>query len=79
METSSLPIGFTPISNKRIDAAIAATAIKLLESGMKPEKVHVEAVRAVARTLPPLPFARRHRLPRPSKSDNPEYRKVAAR
>jgi len=73
-----LPIGFTPIRNKRIDAAIAARGIKLLKAGKtSPHKVHREAVRIVAATLPALPFARRHRLPRPSKNDCPIYRKQA--
>lgn len=73
-----LPIGFTPIRNKRIEAAIAAMGIELLKAGKaSPNNVHREAVRIVAATLPALPFARRHRLPRPSKNDCPVYRKQA--
>ena len=76
--TSRLPIGFTPIANKRINAAIAAAALKLLEAGrLDPRSVQVEAVRQVARTLPLPPIARRHRTPKPSKSDSPTYRKQA--
>lgn len=72
---SELPIGFTPVRNKRIDAAIAAAALALLDAGEKPEKVHRLAVKHVARTLPSLPFAKRHHVPRPSKSDDPDYRR----
>lgn len=73
-----LPLGFTPIRNKRIEAAIAAMGIKLLKAGKtSPNNVHREAVRIVAATLPTLTFARRHRLPRPSKNDCPVYRKQA--
>lgn len=75
---SELPLGFTPMPNKRIDAAVAAEGIRLLKDGqISPNAVPREAVRAVASTLPALPFARRHRLPRPSKNDCPIYRKQA--
>jgi hypothetical protein len=73
-----LPIGFTPIRNKRIDAAIAAAALALLKAGkLHPREVHVEAVRQVARILPAPEFGRRLRMPKPSKSDSPVYRKQA--
>lgn len=73
-----LPIGFTPVRNKRIDAAIAAVALALLEAGkLQPRDVHIEAVRQVARTLPAPAFGRRLRMPKPSKSDSPVYRKQA--
>lgn len=75
---SDLPLGFTPMANKRIEAAIAAMGIELLKAGKtSPNNVHREAVRLVAATLPARPFARRHRLPRPSKNDCPVYRKQA--
>jgi len=73
-----LPLGFTPIRNARIEAAVAAAALKLLKKGeLDPRDVHREAVRQVARTLPAPAFARRYRLPRPSKNDCPIYRKQA--
>ena len=73
-----LPIGFTPIRNKRIDAAVAAAALALLEAGkLHPRDVPMEAVRQVARTLPLPAFARRFRMPKASKSDSPVYRKQA--
>ena len=75
---SRRPLGFTPIPNKRINAAIAAEGIRLLKQGrLSPAAVRREAVRNVAATLPALPFARRHCLPRPSKNDCPIYRKQA--
>lgn len=76
--TRVLPIGFTPMRNKRIEAAIAAEGIRLLKASLATaNNVHREAVRIVAATLPALPFARRHRLPRPSKNDCPIYCKQA--
>ena len=78
MDNSALPIGFTPVANKRILAAIGAVSLALVDSGWRPLQAEVEAVRRVARTLPVLPLQRRHRAPRPSKSDDPAYRKVSA-
>jgi hypothetical protein len=78
MRSRDLPIGFTPIRNKRIEAAIAAAALALLDARkLLPHQVQVEAVRQVARTLPLPAFGRRYRLPKPSKSDSPLYRKQA--
>lgn len=75
---SDLPLGFTPMRNKRIDAAIAAEGVRLLKEGrLSPSAIRRESVHNVAATLPALPFARRHRLPRPSKNDCPIYRKQA--
>lgn len=75
---SRRPLGFTPIRNKRIDAAIAAQALRLLRAGLAtPSNVQREAVRIVAGMLQAEPLARRLRLPRPSKNDCPIYRKQA--
>lgn len=75
---SRRPLGFTAMPNKRVNAAIAAEGMRLLKEGrLSPDAVRREAVRNVAATLPALPFARRHRLPRPSKNDCPIYRKQA--
>lgn len=76
MKNSDLPIGFTPVRNKRIMATIGAVTLALVNTGWRPEQAEAEGVRRVARTLAPLPHQRRHRAPRPSKSDDPAYRKV---
>lgn len=77
-DNSRRPLGFTSMPNRRINAAIAAEGIRLLREGrLSPDAVRREAVRNVAATLPALPFACRHRLPRPSKNDCPIYRKQA--
>lgn len=70
--------GFTPIPNRRIQAAIAAEVVRLMEvEKLTGPEAQDRAIRTVARTLPsPRPF--RHLFPRPSKSDNPVYRKAAA-
>lgn len=77
MKNSDLPIGFTPVPNKRIDAAIAAIALKLMVAGAHPTHVHREATRAVAHTLPFPAHRRSYRTPKPSKSDSAVYRKQA--
>lgn len=77
MKTSELPIGFTPVRNRRIEKSVAATAAELVEAGNETDYAWRTARQQVARNLPPLPFARRHRMPKPSKSDCPIYRKVA--
>lgn len=76
--TSSLPIGFTPIPNKRIGLAIVKAERGFLKDGVDPNKAHGLAVRQVAATLSPLPLAHRHRAPRPTKSEDPAYRKAQA-
>lgn len=77
-DNSRLPIGFTPMTNKRIQAAVASAAMQLLRAGRcSPNQVHSQAVSLVARTLPHPGHARRYRLPRPSKSDSAAYRKQA--
>ena len=77
---SLLPLGFTPMRNKRIEAAIALVAMRLLKEGkISPDQVRSHAVQQVARSLPALPFRRLLRLPRPSKNDCPIYRKQACR
>jgi hypothetical protein len=52
--------------------------IRLMGTGMEMLDAMRMARVQVSRTLPPLPFAKRHRLPKRSKNDNPVYRKVAA-
>lgn len=68
--------GFTPVHNRRIAAAIAAEMVLLVDAGMDEFRAELTAIRTIARQLPPPPFQRRHRAPRPSKSDNPDYRKL---
>lgn len=70
--------GFTPISNARIDKAIAAATLALRLQGKGPVEAQEEATRHVARQLPPAPRVKSHR-PRPSKSDDPAYRKPFVR
>ncbi len=69
------PIGFTPIGNTRIARALQAAFARAIALGHTPRQADAEARAAVARTLPPSPFAKRYRLPKPSRSDDPSYRK----
>lgn len=67
--------GFIPVPNARIDGAIATQQALLAATGAyNAMEALAEARRRVARTLPPGPMVRARR-PRPSKSDNPEYRR----
>jgi hypothetical protein len=67
--------GFIPVPNARVDGAIATQQALLAATGAynAVEALH-EARRRVARLLPPPPMVKSHRR-RPSKSDNPEYRR----
>lgn len=67
--------GFTPVPNKRIQAAVTAV-LASLPPAMNPIAALQFAIDAVRRRLPPVPIARRHRAPRPSKSDKAKYRKA---
>jgi hypothetical protein len=66
--------GFDPVPNKRIDAAIAGEIAKLTKDFGDPVQAVMIAVQRVVATLPPMPCRRRHRAPRPSKSDSRVYR-----
>lgn len=67
--------GFTPVRNARVDGAIATQAALLSASGAyNAVEAHHEARRRVARMLPPGPMVRSYAR-KPSKSDNPEYRR----
>ena len=71
--------GFVPMSNKRVQSAIAtaATVVALeaaaLRKAMNPAEIHDEAVRRVACKLPPPPVSKLYRY-RPSRSDDAAYR-----
>ena len=75
MKHSQLPIGFHPVPNRRLAAMAAEEAVRLMFEGAEPFAAEAMALRSVALKLSPLPFARRHRAPKPSKSDDPTYRK----
>lgn len=70
---SRRPTGFTPMVNARLTKALRAAFTRQLALGHKPDQAQREAASAVARTLPPLPFAKRYHLPKPSRSDDPSY------
>lgn len=66
-------VGFTRVRNKRIDGARAAAFAGFVAVGMSAMDAEAAAWREVAKSLP---SARgRQRFVRPSKSDNPSYRK----
>lgn len=69
------PLGFTPVGNIRIARALQVAFARAIALHMAPRLAGIEARAAVARDLPPLPFAKRYRLPKPSRSDDPSYRK----
>ena len=64
--------GFTPVNNKRVNGAIMTQMVMLRSMGMEPLEAESEARRRVASRLAPRPMTRRP--PRPSKSDDPDYR-----
>lgn len=72
--------GFTPVRNKRISAAVDAQEILItadaLERGLNltPMEIRDQAVSNVARMLPRPPMVRSYHR-RPSRSDDPAYRK----
>ncbi len=66
--------GFTPVRNARIEG-MALTALRnARQLGYEGARLQAEALLLLRRQLPPLDFARRHRAPRPSKSDNAAWR-----
>jgi hypothetical protein len=69
------PLGFTPVGNARIAKALQVAFARAIALHMTPRLADIEARATVARALPPLPFAKRYRLPKPSRSDDPSYRK----
>jgi hypothetical protein len=69
--------GFVPSFNKRIAAAFLAELAQLDQAGVDALRADVLARLHVGRMLPPLPAARRHKWPKPSKSDFAAYRKQA--
>lgn len=69
--------GFTPMANKRITAMIAAETVVLIDSGVDPAQAQHDAVRNVARKLP-APKPSKLFVRKPSKNDDPVYRKAVA-
>lgn len=67
--------GFTSVRNRRVEAM----ALKALQDtralGYAGARLEAEAFAMLARKLPPLGFAKRHRAPRPSKNDSADYRR----
>lgn len=69
--------GFTPIPNLRIARAIHIRALGYVESGVDPLAAEKLARNAVFAKLPASGFTRNTlRAPRPSKSDDPAWRKL---
>ncbi|QSR16052.1 hypothetical protein [Novosphingobium sp. KA1] len=69
-------VGFSPVPNVRVAQALQIAYLEQIKLGLTPTQAMEEAERAVARQLPPVPFGRRsYRLPKPSRSDDPAYRK----
>lgn len=69
--------GFTPVPNKRIDAALAVAGLraKLANPLLSAAEAERQGYRDVCATLPRgRPF--RHLFPRPSKNDCAAYRKA---
>jgi hypothetical protein len=78
MDMSHLTIGFHPVRNKRIEMAVFAELSRQLELFGDTAIAHAEAWAIVARTLPPAPMRKTLRLPKPTKNNDPAYRKVGA-
>lgn len=67
--------GFTPVRNARVDGAIQTQQALLAATGAyNALEALAEARRRVARMLPAPPMVRSYAR-KPSKSDNPEYRR----
>lgn len=75
----TLVAGFTPVPNKKLDAAraVAGLRAKLANPALSPKQAEEQGFRDFCSTLPRgRPF--RHLFPRPSKNDSPAYRKQSA-
>ena len=76
-------VGFDPMPNARLEAQVARVFVtelqRLTECGVEQVYALPFAQRAALSTLPLQPIGRRHRAPRPSKSDNPLYRNPSLR
>lgn len=68
--------GFDAMPNRRIVAALLQKAAELQELGWDAVKAFEHAWHQVARLLPRAPTAKVLRAPRPSRSDEPHYRKA---
>lgn len=67
--------GFTPVRNARIEG-MALRALQVAQAlGYTGARLEAEAMAMLRRQLPAQGFAKRHRAPRPSKSDSPHYRR----
>lgn len=69
--------GFDGQVGKRQAAAIVAEEARQRELGLTAEAAFNRALEITSRRLPIPAFAKRHRAPRPSRSDNPHYRNPA--
>lgn len=64
---------FTPVPNPRVANAFNTAFMAFIQQGYTPVDAHNLALRAISSRLPAARMTRRE--PRPSKSDNPAYRK----
>lgn len=71
--------GFDPIVGERQAATIIAEEARQRAAGFEGQVALDRALRIAAGKLPGQDFARRHRAPRPSKSDDPAYRDPSRR
>ena len=65
---------FTPVANQAVGSAFNAAFMARVKQGHTPVDAHNLALRDIARLLPPGRMVRG--APKPSKSDDPSYRKV---
>lgn len=66
--------GFTPYPSRRISGAHAAEVMRLIGNGANPFEAEQQAWRNIATTLPSPRMVPRNRV-KPSKNDDPAYRK----
>lgn len=73
--------GFEPLVGRQQARNIQRCYVQLLSRSPEIDKIQCwqTALSMANRLLPALAFARRHRAPRPSKSDDPLYRNPALR
>lgn len=69
--------GFTPVSNGRLDAARASIVLALVTSGVGAAEAERQSWARIASQLP-KPRMVRDYTPKPSKSDDPNYRRAVA-
>ena len=68
--------GFDPVPSKKVADLYQFLRLALLKDGVSAHESHNEAMRALRQRLPAVPIGVKYAGIKPSKSDDPAYRKV---